>query len=755
MKQIFQNLKTGATEVVEVPCPVPGKGQVLIQSTCSLISAGTEMMLVEFSRAGWIAKARQQPERVKQVLDKIRTDGIIPTISAVRSRLDQPLPLGYCNAGKVTALGDDVKGFQIGDRVASNGYHADYVVVPKNLCVRIPENVTDEEAGSTVMGAIALQGIRLAEVKLGEVVAVIGLGLLGQLAVQMLKASGCTVIGMDLNPHRAELARELGADAVSTTSESLRELSLQLSSGFGVDSVIISADTSSNEPVLLAGEIARDRGVVVAVGSVGMQIPRRIFYQKELDFRISRSYGPGRYDVEYEEKGHDYPIGYVRWTENRNMQAFLKLLSEGKVNVRRLITHRFPIDDASEAYEMISKKKEPYLGILFTYPSVEEKTIHQRTIQLKKPDKPDRLEKPEKRDRPERPDKITIGLLGAGNFATSTLLPALKKVPDVEFIGICTATGLKARHAGDRFGFCYCTTEEDKILNDQNINTVVIATRHHLHARQIISAFKAGKNVFCEKPLCLNEKELDGIVHIYNQINQKNQTDQINEKNQKDQINQILMVGFNRRFAPMVDKLKSFFCDVREPLFMHYRVNAGYIPPEHWVHDLEQGGGRIIGEICHFVDLLTYQANALPVRVQAKKLANSGRYQDDNLLIDLEFENGSLGCISYLACGDKSFSKERLEVFGGQKTAVLDNFRRLELRGHGRKKLFRSLLQQDKGHQKEWKAFLKAVQMNGPLPIPLEQMISTTLVTFLIIESVRSGKSMPVELNRFFQIVNN
>lgn len=757
MKQVIHPILGGVASLKETPTSAPRRGAVLVQSAASLLSAGTERMTVEFASKNLLQKARARPDLVRQVLDKARREGILTALETVRHRLDQPLALGYSCAGIVTDVGAGVSGFRVGDRVAcaGGGYavHAEVVSVPINLVAKIPEEVDFESAAFTTLGAIALHGIRLAEVQLGEIVAVIGLGLLGQLAVQMLKAAGCIVIGMDIQPARARLALQLGANAIATTPDELSAACFRLSGGRGADAVIITADTPSSQPVELAGMIARDRASVVAVGAVGMQIPRKLYYDKELTFRVSRSYGPGRYDPEYEEKGHDYPIGYVRWTENRNMHAFLQLLAEGKVNVKPLITHRFPIEEATKAYELITAKTgEPFLGVLLIYP--DQPDLSRKIVLAQKAHSVSHFTLHAPRSNGQR---IAIGLLGAGNYAITTLLPAMKKVPDIEFVGVCTASGLSARHAGDKFGFRYCTTDENEILNNPDINTVVVATRHHLHARQVIAALNAGKHVFCEKPLALNEEELRDIVRAYSGKQKDRGAEKQRGESTREQGSEefnapmhpptpapLLMVGFNRRFAPMARHLKSFLADVHEPLVIHYRVNAGYVPSDHWIQDPEQGGGRIIGEVCHFVDFLVFLTSALPVRVFARALPNNGYYCDDNVGIMLEFADGSLGTINYVANGDKSFPKERVEVFGGGSVAVLDDFRRLELVRNGRKRTVKSALRQDKGHRGEWEAFVAAVRNDGPSPIPIEEIVATTMATFAAVKSMQMDK--PVDL---------
>ena len=728
MKQVLQHARTGDIAVTDVPAPKLLPGCVLVRMAASLVSAGTERAACEFAGMNLLAKARARPDLVRDVVGKIRRDGIFPAVAAVRSRLDQPSALGYSSAGTVVGVGEDVTNLNVGDRVACAGasyaVHAEFACIPRLLAARIPldATVSFEEAAFTTLGAVALHGVRTADVKLGDVVAVIGLGLLGQLTVQVLKAAGCRVLGMDIAPERAELALRLGADNVSISRDGLRDLCLQYSGGHGADTVLITAETASSEPVDLAGEVARDRGVVVAVGTVGMDIQRKLYFEKELDFRISRSYGPGRYDAAYEQKGRDYPIGYVRWTETRNMEAFLQLLSQGKLDVKSLVTHRFPIERARGAYDLITGKVgHPFLGVLITYPEQADASqalqfVEKRTAPLAAAEK-----------------SMAVGLLGAGNFAMTTLLPALQQLRAVKLVGVCAANGSHARHAAEKFGFRYCATEEQRVLDDPDVNTVVIATRHRLHGAQILAALEAGKHVFCEKPLCLNEIDLAEIVGAYAVSGGK----------------VVLTVGFNRRFAPMAIKMRAFLRPIQEPLALHYRVNAGFIARDHWVNDPEQGGGRILGEVCHFVDFLTFLAGALPMEVQARSVTNFETYSDDNVVISLRFANGSLGTISYLANGDRSYSKERVEVFGGGSVAVLEDFRRLELVRHGRKQTFRSRFRPDKGHRAELEAFADAVLGRGQLPIPFDEIVSTTLATLQVVESRSSGHAVEVDTASF------
>jgi predicted dehydrogenase/threonine dehydrogenase-like Zn-dependent dehydrogenase len=746
MKQVLQNLRTGETIVAEVPIPSPQPGQALVRNVASLVSAGTERMLVEFAEKSLLGKARSRPDLARQVLDKARRDGLLTTIEAAFNRLDQPMPLGYSSAGVIAALGEGMEGFKVGQRVACAGgghaVHAEYVTVPRNLLVQIPEGVDFEAAAFTTLGAIALHGFRLSEAQLGERVAVIGLGLLGLLTVGILRAAGCLVFGVDLDAQRAALAQQMGAWAA--LRQGAEEAAASFSGGRGCDAILICADSASADPVELAGMIARDRARVVAVGAVDLDIPRKVYYEKELTFLNSRSYGPGRYDPAYEEGGRDYPIGYVRWTENRNLEAFVDLLAGGRMEVRSLITHRFPIEEAPQAYELITGKyKTPFLGVVLTYPQTD-----QAPVPL--PADPggvavtDRALKSDLEASGRKLDVVRLGVLGAGNFANAVLLPALKGVSKVELIGIASARGMGAQHAKDKFGFAYASSDEAQIISDPQVNTVAILTRHNLHARQVLAALAEGKHVFCEKPLALSLAELEQIETALSTNSDTLIRNAINGYDDQDESlsSPLLMVGFNRRFAPLALRLKAFIEDCAEPLAVHYRVNAGYIPLDHWVHDPEQGGGRLLGEGCHFVDFLAFLVGAPPTTVSARALPDGGRYREDNVVMTFTFLDGSLGTISYLANGDKTFPKERAEVFCGGRVAVLDDYRTLETVQNGRRKVFRSPLRQDKGHVAEWQAFTAALLAGGPPPIPYEHIFGVTRATLAALESLRSGKTI-------------
>jgi predicted dehydrogenase/threonine dehydrogenase-like Zn-dependent dehydrogenase len=734
MKQLLQDARTGDLTVTEVPAPQLLPGCVLVRTAASLVSAGTERASAEFAKKNLLAKAKARPDLVRDVLAKFQRDGLSATLGTVRSRLDQPQSVGYSSAGTVIAVGDGVADIAPGDRVACAGanyaVHAEFACIPRLLLARIPAPalapnsealpVYFEEAAFGTVGAICLHGIRTAEAALGETIAVIGLGLLGQITIQLLRIAGCRVLGMDLLQQRADLARQSGAEATATSASGFRDLCFQLSGGRGVDSVLITAETPSSDPVNVAAEVARDRAIVCAVGTVGLELQRKLYYEKELDFRISRSYGPGRYDTAYEQKGRDYPIGYVRWTETRNLEAFLQLLADRKLNLQSLITHRFPLDQSTRAYDLISgKSPEPYLAVMLTYPEAEiTRSDAIRPI-------------PVARISPST-STLGIGVLGAGNFALNTLLPALQSLKNVSFQAVCNATGPRSHHAAEKFHFAYAADNEQQLLQDPKVNAVVIATRHHLHAAQTQAALRAGKHVFCEKPLCLSEAELSEIIRTAAAGSAP-----------------LLMVGFNRRFAPMAIELKAFLNEIHEPLAIHYRINAGLIPADHWVNDPEQGGGRILGEVCHFVDFLCFLANSNPIQVQALAVGNPGQYSQDNIVATLKFANGALGTISYLANGDKSASKERVEVFGGQSVAVLEDFRHLELVRHGRKQITKARAGQDKGHKAEMQAFVKSVQGQAEPPIPFEQILASTLATLRLQDSCQLGEPLPIEVNEF------
>jgi len=710
MRQILQNLRSGETQLAEVPCPAARPGTLLIQTEASLISAGTERMLVEFGQGGLLAKARSQPDKVKQVLDKIKTDGLMPTLETVFARLDEPLPLGYCNAGRVLEVGAGVDGFKVGDRVISNGAHAEVVCVPANLCAKIPVGVTAEEASFTVLSSIALQGIRLIEPTLGERVVVTGLGLIGLIAVQLLRANGCEVLGVDLDERKLALAREWGAETANVgAGVDPVAAATAFSGGRGVDAVLITASAKTNEIVSQAAQMCRKRGRIVLVGVVGLDLKRSDFYEKELSFQVSCSYGPGRYDSTYENEGRDYPFGFVRWTEQRNFEAILELIRSGKLDVKSMIEAEVALDDAPELYAKIGENKAA-LGQILKYPDAPNLA---RTVSSASAASSSRA----------AAGQVVVGAIGAGNYAKLMLLPAFKKTNAVLHT-IASAGGVSAQHAGNKFGFRHTTTDTDALIQNPEINTVVITTRHNSHARWTIAALKAGKHVFVEKPLALTADELNDVRTVAEAAPQ-----------------QQLMVGFNRRFAPHVVKMKSLLAGRSEPLCMVMTVNAGFIPPDHWTHDPAVGGGRIIGEGCHWIDLLAFLANADVTAVQAMQVDNwTGQGgPDDKMTITLAFADGSIGTIHYLANGHKSFPKERLEVFSDGRILQLDNFRVLHGYGFASfKKMKTSRL--DKGQTAEVAAFVQSIGVGGEPLIPLASLVNTTQASFAAMTSAASGQ---------------
>lgn len=704
MKQILQSLKTGATEIVEIPSPQIKPGHLLIRTTQSLISPGTERMLVDFGKASLLDKARQQPDKVRMMFDKIKTDGLLSTLDAVRAKLDQKIPMGYCNVGTVVALGQHCEGFSLGDRVVSNGAHAEIVCVPKNLCCKIPDGITDEDASFTVLGAIALQGMRLAKPTLGETFVVIGLGIIGLLTVQLLRANGCRVLAIDIDPKKIEFALQFGAKTVNPLEDDVISCADEFSRHRGVDGVLITASSKSNEPIHQAAKMCRKRGRIILIGVTGLALSRADFYEKELFFQVSCSYGPGRYDSTYEEQGHDYPIGFVRWTEQRNFEAFLDMLVNGTITLKSLISHRFPINEAHQAYELLSSGTQA-LGILLEYAQQNPHQAQNTLIQLKSIN-------------PKKEDDITIGLIGAGNYASRILIPAFIKT-NVSLKLIACSGGISGLQVGKKFGFDLVTTDTTTLFSDPAINTVIIASRHDNHSRFVCEAFAADKHIFVEKPLCLTLEELDNIVEHRQQSPSK-----------------ILMVGFNRRFAPHIVKIKSLLKNISEPKSFIMTVNAGEIPADHWTQNLKIGGGRIIGEVCHFIDLLRFLADAPIISfhvIQMDKVDISS----DKVSISLLFRDGSFGVIHYLANGHRSFPKERLEIFTSGKVLQLDNFRRL--RGYGWPYFRRmNLWSQDKGQTTCVREFVHAIKLGLPAPIPFAEIIEVSKVTIEIAEACAS-----------------
>jgi predicted dehydrogenase/threonine dehydrogenase-like Zn-dependent dehydrogenase len=690
MKQLLQSLSTGASNLPDLPSPAVTRGQLLIRSSCSLVSAGTERMLVDFGKANLIDKARQQPDKVQQVLQKSRTDGLFTTLEAVRSKLDQPLALGYCNVGIVVAIGDGVLGFQVGDRVASNGPHAEIVAVPQNLCASIPAGVSDEAASFTVLAAIGLQGLRLAKPTLGETFVVSGLGLIGLLTAQLLAAQGCRVLGLDPDSEKCDLAERLGVSALNlSTGTDPVAWCLEHTGGIGVDGVLITAATSSSEPVHVAAKVCRQRGRIVLVGVTGLDLQRDLFYKKELSFQVSCSYGPGRYDPSYEQQGHDYPIGFVRWTEQRNFQAVLHALATGALNTEPLISHRFPIEQAACAYELLSSSQSS-LGIQLTYPGTADH--QQRTINL--------AVEPSSPVAALRPTQPLIGVIGAGNYSSRMLIPAFAKA-GAQFQTLAATSGVGPVHVGRKFGFRQASTDVPALLADPSCNTVVIATRHDSHAALVQEAQATGKHVFVEKPLCLTANELDAIESAH--------TGQA-----------VLMVGFNRRFAPLLVDLKQQLARLSGPMAFVYTCNAGAIPADHWTQDSSQGGGRLLGEACHFVDLLRYLA-ASPIEDLQLISAADLKSCPDTFSMQMRFADGSIGTVHYFANGSKAFPKERLEVFAAGKVLRLDNYRKLQAWGIPGFRT-RRRLSQDKGQLACCAAFLQAIESGGPAPIPAAEL---------------------------------
>lgn len=699
MKQVLQSLKTGETSLVEVPAPSVVDGCVLIGTTRTLVSAGTERMLVEFGKGNLLQKARQQPDKVKQAIQKAKTDGLLPTIDAIRGKLSRPLPLGYCNVG--TVIDSKVDNFSVGERVISNGHHAEIVTVPKNLCARIPDSVDDDTAAFTVVGAIALQGIRLIEPCLGETVVVTGLGLIGLIAVQLLRAHGCRVIGIDYDRAKLELAKEFGAETVNLADrQDPISVAHQFSRGRGVDAVLITASTKSNSPIHQAATMCRKRGRIVLVGVVGMAMSRADFYEKELTFQVSCSYGPGRYDREYEEKGNDYPVGFVRWTEQRNFEAVLDMMADGRLNMKPLISHRFNLADAAEAYDVINDGNP--LGVLLEYDADHLLAKNNRITRINPAD--------------NSAAKAVLGFIGAGNYASGVLVPAFARTK-ARLKSVSAATGVSSVHVARKFGVEEATTNSRELLLDTCINALVITTRHDSHAEWISEGLKHGKHIFVEKPMVLTRAELVELTGLYQNLTSK----------------PILMVGFNRRYAPHVMRIKSLLASKRQPKSFIMTVNAGAIPADHWTQDRAVGGGRIVGECCHFVDLLRHLAGQPITQVTATAMDTEC---NDSVMIQLRFRDGSIGTINYLANGSKAYPKERLEVFCANSILQLSNFRLL--RGYGWPGFrSQSLWAQDKGQSNCARAFIDAITTGDTTGlIPVEELIEVTKTCFDIEDQI-------------------
>ncbi|MBL8848226.1 MAG: bi-domain-containing oxidoreductase [Planctomycetaceae bacterium] len=719
MQQLLQNIRDGKLSLARIPDPLVQPGELLIANSASVVSAGTEKMVMDLAKKSLLGKARERPDHVRRVLEKVRNEGLLTTIRQVREKLDSPMSMGYSSAGIVLACGAGVQDYKPGDRVASNGPHAELVSIPRNLCARVPDRVPFDQAAFAVLGAIAMQGARLAETGLGETVFVIGLGLIGQLAVSILNAAGCRVIGTDLDAAKCELAMRMGAE-LARPNLSAQHVA-DATRGLGADAVVITASTQSNGPIELAASAVRQKGRVVLVGVVGLELDRRAFYFKETEFVVSCSYGPGRYDADYEERGRDYPAAYVRWTEQRNIQSVLDLMARGKLDVTPLISHRYAIERATDAYAMIESGSEPYLGIVIEYPSIAAR-VQQPAIRLGN------------NAQPKATDKPAIGVLGAGNFARMVLLPALAQTGKLRLATLCTPGGVSAATVGAKLEFEQATTDEDALFADPDLSAIVSITRHDQHARHVLKAIRAGKHVFVEKPLCLTIEELEEIEAALVAAGSAAP---------------VVMVGFNRRFSPAAKQVKRVFADVGTPLTISVRFNAGAIPADHWTQDDAEGGGRIVGEACHGIDLATYLAGSPPVRVYAESVGGTGEaggapgITDDQCFITLRHANGSISNIAYLAGGDKAFPKERVEVFGGGRVAVIDDFRSVTTCVRGKTKRTK-LAGQDKGHQAEVDAFARSISEGGEPPITWGDLRGVSLAAILAVRSLREGS--PLEL---------
>lgn len=716
MRQVLQNLKTGVVELAEVPCPLVRPGHLLIQTRATLISPGTERMLVEFAKGSLIAKARSQPERVRQVLDKIKTDGLLPTMEAVFSRLDEPQPMGMSNVGVVIDVGAGIADYRAGDRVVNNGLHAEIVCVPKNLCAKLPDNVPDEHGAFVILGAIGLQGIRLLNPTLGETISVIGLGMIGLLTVQLLRAHGCRVIGIDTDRKRLEMAGEFGAEVVDLPGGADPVMQARaLALGRGVDGVIITASSKSNDILKQSAQMCRPRGRIVLVGVVGMEIARTDFYRKELSFQVSCSYGPGRYDPAYEERGQDYPLGMVRWTSQRNFEAVIDMMSSGRLNVAPLITRKLPFAEAAEAYTKLTEDRDT-LGMILEYPRTEPPTGREVGLRTTA-----------EISRPASTESAVVGLIGAGNFAKMTLLPALKGCP-VRLRTIASAGGVSGLHSGRKFGFEQVTTDYRAILEDSQINLAMIVTRHDLHAKMATEFLAAGKHVMVEKPLCLTLEQLAAVREAYNAAKGLQ-----------------LLVGFNRRFSPHAEKIRMLLASRSEPMTISTVINAGVTPPESWTQDASVGGGRILGEGCHWIDMMMHIVGKPIVRVVATKVGASPGLvvRDDKMTITLSFEDGSIGTLHYFGNGHRSYPKETVEVFCDGKVLRLDNFR--VLYGYGWKGFTKlKLRRQDKGHSEQFRRLTEAVARGGPPVMPFSDIENVTQATLAAVESAETGR--PIDL---------
>ncbi|OHB59812.1 MAG: hypothetical protein A2173_00975 [Planctomycetes bacterium RBG_13_44_8b] len=726
MLQVVQNYKTGILRLEEVPVPMLKDNGVLVRNCYSAISIGTEMMKVQTAKMSLLQKARSRPEDVKKIIQSIKQQGLLSTYKKVMNRLDTLTPLGYSAAGVVIKVGAGLDEFSVGDKVAiaGGGYanHAEINFVPKNLCIKIPQNVLLDEAAFSTIGAIAIQGIRQAKIQFGEVVAVIGMGLIGLITSKILLAIGNNVIGIDIDTFKTDFARKCGIENIAVFGkDEIKSLVMSMTNGFGVDAVLITTGTQNNTPVELAADIARDRARIVDIGITKIDLPRTAYYEKELEFIFSRSYGPGRYDANYEEKGIDYPIGYVRWTEKRNMESFLKLISAEKLNIGDLITHRYKFEDAEKVYKgIMSNEIKNTVGVIFEYEKSGPLDVLETKVTYKA-----------QKDARPAVDKVIVGCIGAGNFAKTTLIPYLANNRNVILRGVATSSGISAKDAVVKFGFEYAASSAEDILEDESINTIIIATRHNLHSHFVIEGLKHKKNVFVEKPLAINENQLREIINIY-------------QKAQDQSDSPFLMVGYNRRFAPVSIKLKEFFSLRNFPLLMHYRINAGLIPRMNWIQNLEEGGGRIIGEVCHFIDYMIFLTDSLPTKVFASSIKSDNKDIPswDNVSINIVFQDGSIGNIIYTAIGDSIFPKEYIEIFGESSVGVIDNFSTLKLYKKQKKRTKRSFC--NKGHSNEIEKFVQRINGGQGSPIQFDELIAVSQVTFGIHKSLEEG--VPVDI---------
>ncbi len=714
MKQIIQNLKTGETALEDIPVPKPGHGQLLIKTSHSLVSLGTERMLVEFSKANLIQKAKQQPDKVKQVLDKIKSDGLLPTLENVFKRLEEPLPLGYCNVGKVVEIGKGVTGFSVGDVVASNGKHAEYVSVAENLVAKVPEEVSREEAAFTVIGSISLQGIRLCKPTFGETIVVYGLGLLGLIAVQMLMANGCDVIGIDIDESKCALAKKWGARVINPNDGDDPVKTVMDITGMGADGVIITASAKNHDIVSNAAKMSRKRGRIVLVGVIGLNLNRAEFYEKELTFQVSCSYGPGRYDDDYEKKGIDYPLPFVRWTEKRNFEAILGAIKKGSINVKDLISEVVELKDYQNIYSAMGRSGS-IASILKYSAEQEELDKKNNTVVLG--------------NGSFLGAKAVTAFIGAGNFTKMTMLPALKD-SGAKFKYIASSGGVSGTALAKKYGFTHSTTDYANILEDKEVDTVFITTRHNSHTKFVNEAINAGKHVFVEKPLAINIEQLNSVIENYQSVVDK-------------QGHPTLMVGFNRRFSPHSRAIKKAIGDNMGPINIVATMNAGFIPPQVWVHDLEIGGGRIIGEACHYMDLCTYFTGSAITSVCMNSMGVDTDESTDNASILLKFENGSNAVINYFANGSKAYSKERFEVFSQERVFILDNFRTTEAFGVKGFKNIKTRI--NKGHKEQFHTYIQKIKEGGEPLIPLNEIVNVTKASFAALQSLKEKKWIDID----------